>query len=70
MGAHWEGLVDGTNGNVDERSVRMGAGYAMGDRPIPVWAFSALVGAPLASIRPEVASCLQILRDLAANYDC
>ncbi len=42
----------------------------MGDGPIPIRAFSAPVGCPLASIRPEAASLVQILRYVAANYDC
>jgi len=67
--ATWQGLVAGTDGSVDLRSERMGAGYAIGDGPIPIRAFSAPVGGPLASIRPEAASLLQILRDVAANYD-
>ncbi len=69
MRANWEGLVAGTDGSVDESSERMGAGYAIGDGHIPIRAFSAPVGGPLASIRPEAASLLQILRDVAANYD-
>ena len=67
--ATWEGLVAGTDGSVDVRSERMGAGYAIGAHPVPIRVFSAPVGGPLASIRPEAASLLQILRDLAANYD-
>jgi hypothetical protein len=69
MRANWEGLVAGTDDSVDESSERMGAGYAIGDGHIPIRAFSAPVGGPLASIRPEAASLLQILRDVAANYD-
>jgi hypothetical protein len=67
--ATWQGLVAGTDGSVDLRSERMGAGYAIGDGPIPIRAFSAPVGGPLASIRPEAASLLQILLNVAANYD-
>ena len=69
MKATWEGLVAGTDGSVDGRSERMGAGYAIGAQPVPIRVFSAPVGGPLASIRPEAASLLQILRDIAANYD-
>ena len=69
MKAIWEGLVAGTDGSVDKRSERMGAGYAIGAQPVPIRVFSAPVGGPLASIRPEAASLLQILRDVAANYD-
>ena len=68
----WEGLVAGTDGSVDVQSERMGAGYAIRAQPVPIRAFSAPVGAPLTSIRPEAASLLQILRDrrdVAANYD-
>ena len=45
--ANWDGLVAGTDGSDDERSERMGAGYAMVDGPIPIRAFSAPVGGPL-----------------------
>ena len=38
-------------------------------QPVPICVFSDPVGAPLASIRPEAASLIQILRDVAANYD-
>ncbi len=69
MRANWDGLVAGTDGSVDERSELMGAGYAMGDGPIPIRAFSAPVGGPLASIRPEAASLLQSLLDVAVIYD-
>ena len=69
MKATWVGLVAGTDGSVDKRSERMGAGYAIGAQPVPIRVYSAPVGGPLASIRPEAASLLQILRDVAANYD-
>ena len=46
MRADWEGLVAGIDGNVDESSERMGAGYAIGDGHIPIRAFSAPVGGP------------------------
>jgi hypothetical protein len=71
LGVNWEGLVAGTDGSVGERAARMGAGYAIGDQPIPIRVFLAPVGGPLASIRPEAASLLQIrvLRDVAGNYD-
>ncbi len=59
----------GTDGSVDERSERMGAGYVICDKPIPIQIFSAPLGGPHASIRPEEASLLQILRDVAANHD-
>ena len=59
----------GTDGSVDVRSERMGAGYAIGAQPVPILVFSAPVGAPLASIRLEAASLLQILRDVEANHD-
>jgi hypothetical protein len=71
MRANWEGLVAGTDDSVDERSDHMRAGYAIGDKPVPIPIFSAPVGGPLASesIRPEEASLIQILRDVAANHD-
>ena len=36
MRASREGLVAGTDGSVDERSERIGAGYAIGDQRIPI----------------------------------
>ena len=46
MRATWEGLVAGTDGIVDKCSERMGAGYAIGDRPIPIRVFKPLWAAP------------------------
>ena len=42
---------------------------AIGAQPVPLQVFSAPVGGPLASILPEAASLLQVLRGIAANYD-
>jgi hypothetical protein len=44
----------------------MGAGYVLGDDPEPIWIFSARVGGPLATVRAEAASLLQLssLRDV------
>ena len=69
MKATWVGLVAGNDSSVEKLLERMGAGYAIGAQPVPLRVFSAPVGAPLASIRPEAASLLQILCDVAANYD-
>jgi hypothetical protein len=41
----WDGIVAGTDGSVDERSERMGAGYVLGDQPEPILTFHARVGA-------------------------
>ena len=62
----WDGLVAGTDGSVDERSELMGAGYAVGDDPVPISTvtFSARVGGPLATTRAEAASLLQLLLDV------
>ena len=60
----WDGLVAGTDGSVDERSELMGAGYALGDDPVPISTFSARVGGPLATTRAEAASLLQLLLDV------
>ncbi len=57
----WTGLVADTDGSVDESSETMGAGYAIGDAPLPIRVFSASVGGPLASVRAEAASLLQLL---------
>ena len=65
MKANWGGLVARTDGSDDVRMERMGAGYAIGDKPIPILIFSAPVGGSLTSIRPEAASLLQILRYVA-----
>jgi ribonuclease HI len=63
----WVGLVAGTDGSVDLSLEQMGAGYVIGDAPIPLRAFSAPVGGPLASIRAEAASLLKLLRDVAVS---
>ena len=65
----WTGLVAGTDGSVDESSEKMGAGYAIGDAPIPITVLSAPVGGPLASVRAEAASLLKLFRDVAVSHD-
>jgi hypothetical protein len=67
---HWVGLVAGTDGCVDIPSEKMGAGYVVGDKHIPLRVLAAPVGGPLASIRAEAASLLKLLRDVAANPGC
>ena len=37
----WDGLIAGTDGSVDERTERMGAGYVLGDDPAPILTFFA-----------------------------
>jgi hypothetical protein len=59
-----DGLVAGTDGSVDERSERMGAGYVLGDQSEPILTFHARVGVPLATTRAEAASILQLLHDV------
>ena len=65
----WEGLVAGTDRSVDERTECMGAGYAVGGDVIPLMTLSLRVGVPLASVRAEAASLLQLLRDVAIKYE-
>ena len=60
----WEGLVAGTDGSVDLRSERMGAGYVVGTAPVPLMTLSVRVGGPLATTRAEAASLLQLVRDV------
>ncbi len=60
----WDGLVAGTDGSIDVRTERMGAGYVLGADPEPVMTFCARVGGPLASARAEAASLLQLMRDV------
>ena len=62
---HWDGLVAGTDGSVDVRSERMGAGYVVGTDPVPLMTLSIRVGGPLATIRAEAAGLLQLVRDVA-----
>jgi hypothetical protein len=64
----WEGLVAGTDGSVDERTECMGAGYVVGGDVIPLMTLSLRVGVPLASVRAEAASLLQLLRDVSIKY--
>ncbi len=60
----WDRLVAGTDGSVDERSERMGAGYVLGDQTDPILTFHARVGGPLATTRAEAASILKLLQDV------
>jgi ribonuclease HI len=64
----WEGLVAGTDGSVDERTECMGAGYVVGGDVLPLLTLSSRVGGPLASVRAEAASLLQLLRDVSTKY--
>ncbi len=57
----WDGLIAGTDGSVDERSEKMGAGYVLGADPEPILILSVRVEDPLASARAEAASLLQLL---------
>ncbi len=54
--------------SVDERTECTGAGYVVGDAVAPLMTLSLLVGGPLASVRAEAASLLQLLRDVADQY--
>ena len=63
----WDGLIAGTDGSVDERTERMGAGYVLGADPAPTLTFFARVGGPLATTRAEAASLLQLLLDVRAS---
>ena len=65
---NWNDLVAGTDGSVDERAELMGAGYVLGDDPVPILTFHARVGGPLASARAEAASLLQLLKDVRLRY--
>ena len=64
----WDGLVAGTDGSVDVRAERMGAGYVLGADPVPIRVFSARVGGPLSTARAEAASLLQLLLDVRQHY--
>jgi hypothetical protein len=61
----------GTDGSVDERTERMGAGYVVGVDPIPSTTLSIRVpvGGLLATTRAEAASLLQLelIRDLGLS---
>ncbi len=61
-------MVAGTDGSVDERTECMGAGYAVGDAAAPLMTLSLQVGGPLASVRAEAASLLQLLRDADGQH--
>ena len=50
---------------MDEQAELMGAGYVLGDDPVPILTFHARVGGPLAS---EAASLLQLLKDVRLCY--
>ena len=61
-------MVAGTDGSMDERTECMGAGYVVGDAEAPLMTLSLRVGGPLASVRAEAASLLQLLLDVAGQY--
>ena len=60
----WTGIIAGTDGSVDWKNERMGAGYATGTARETETSFSASVGGPLSTLRAEGASLLQLLLDL------
>ena len=60
----WIGIVAGTDGSVDWKNERMGAGYVTGTEQEVQTSFSACVGGPLSTLRAEAASLLQLLLDL------
>jgi hypothetical protein len=60
-------MVAGTDGSVDERTECMGAGYVVRDAEAPHMTLSLRVGGPLASVRAEAASLLQLLLDVAGQ---
>ena len=53
---------------MDERTECMGAGYVVGGDVLPLMTLSSRVGGPLASVRAEAASLLQLLRDVSFKY--
>ncbi len=62
-------MVAGTDGSMDERTeCSMGAGYVVGDAEAPLMTLSVRMGGPLASVRAEATSLLQLLRDVAGQY--
>ena len=63
----WTGIVAGTDGSVDWKHERMGAGYVTGTDQEPESSFSACVGGPLSTLRAEAASLLQLLIDLSGR---
>jgi hypothetical protein len=61
----WVGIIAGTDGGVDWKNERMGAGYVTGTALETETSFSACVGGPLSTLRAEGASLLQLLLDLS-----
>ncbi len=53
---------------MDVRTECLGAGYLVGDAEDPLITLSLRVGGPLASLRAEAASLLQLLLDVAGQY--
>ena len=45
----------------------MGAGYALGDQPVPIPTFHARVGSLLATTREEAAGMLRLLQDVRVD---
>ena len=62
----WSGFVAGTDGSVQYKTERMGAGLVVTEGPGEriVMVLSAAVGGPLASLRPEATSLLHLLRNI------
>ncbi len=52
----------------NERTGRMGAGFAVGIDEEPLMTYSASVGGPLAPLRAEAASLLQLLRRVRERF--
>ncbi len=58
----FQGLVGGTDGSANNRTGRMGAGFALCIQKEPLMTYSVFVGGPLAPLRAEAASLFQLLR--------
>ena len=65
----WLGWVAGTDGSVNYKQERMGAGYAVGVGPVPLLELSAPVGGPLSTLRSEAASLHALLLKTPSTTD-
>jgi ribonuclease HI len=64
----FQGLVGGTDGSANNRTGRMGAGFALGIQKEPLMTYSVSVGGPLAPLRAEAASLFQLLRRVRERF--
>ena len=64
----WDGHIAGTDGGVQWKNQRMGAGFAVGTDKVTAAVLAVRVGGPLSSLRAEAAGLLQLLCSLRTSH--